>query len=100
MGPQTPFRKAAQFDACVEEPQLVNIPLFLRDFSSAGLDYAQSAHAALDIPPAAVRNRALLLGIMAAAGWQHIDSEWWHYQLPDAGALPLLWAWDVPDGPM
>ena len=61
---------------------------------------AQSAHAALDISPEAVRNRALLLGIMAATGWQHIASEWWHYQLPDAGALPLLWARDVPDGPM
>jgi zinc D-Ala-D-Ala dipeptidase len=60
----------------------------------------QSAHAALDIPPHAVRNRALLLGIMAGAGWQHIASEWWHYQLPDAGALPLLWASDVSDGPM
>ena len=61
---------------------------------------AQSAHAALDVPSEAVRNRALLLGIMAAAGWQHIASEWWHYQLPEAGALPLLWARDVPNGPM
>lgn len=60
----------------------------------------QSGHDALDIAPEVVRNRALLLGIMAAAGWEHIASEWWHYQLPNHGALPLLWARDVPDGPM
>lgn len=60
----------------------------------------QSAHDALDLAPEAVRNRALLLGVMTAAGWAHVASEWWHYQLPGQDALPLLWAADVPDGPM
>jgi len=60
----------------------------------------QSAHAALDLPAEAVRNRALLLGTMAAAGWEHIASEWWHYQVPGGAALPSLWAADVPGGPM
>ena len=60
----------------------------------------QSAHAALDLPAEAVRNRALLLGTMAAAGWEHIASEWWHYQVPGGAALPPLWAADVPGGPM
>ena len=60
----------------------------------------QSAQDALDLPAEAIRNRALLLGTMAATGWEHIASEWWHYQLPGLAALPLLWARDVPDGPM
>jgi len=59
-----------------------------------------SAHAALALAPDCLRHRALLLGIMVAAGWQHIASEWWHYQLPGQDALPALSARDVPDGPM
>jgi D-alanyl-D-alanine dipeptidase len=31
-----------------------------------------------------------LLGIMHAAGFAHIASEWWHYELPGSRALPLL----------
>ena len=61
---------------------------------------ARSAQDAMDLDAEAIRNRALLLGVMTAAGWQHIASEWWHYQLPGMQALPLLWARDVPDGPM
>ena len=60
----------------------------------------RSAHDAMDLDPEAIRNRALLLGIMAATGWEHIASEWWHYQLPGMQSLPSLWAKDVPDGPM
>ncbi|MEJ1975948.1 MAG: D-alanyl-D-alanine dipeptidase [Acetobacteraceae bacterium] len=60
----------------------------------------QSAQAALDLAPEAIRNRTLLLGVMTASGWRHIASEWWHYELPGQDALPLLWAADVPDGPM
>ena len=59
-----------------------------------------SAHDALDLPGEAIRNRALLLGGMAAVGWQHIASEWWHYQLAGCEHLPQLGADDVPDGPM
>lgn len=51
----------------------------------------RSHHGRTDIPPEAQRNRALLLGIMTAAGWEHIPTEWWHYQLPGAAAYPLLW---------
>lgn len=50
----------------------------------------QSHHGRGDIPAAAQRHRALLLGIMTAAGWRHLATEWWHYQLPDADAWPLL----------
>jgi D-alanyl-D-alanine dipeptidase len=38
----------------------------------------------------AQRNRALLLGIMTAAGWDCYLKEWWHYQLFDSRRFPLL----------
>jgi len=38
----------------------------------------------------AQRNRALLLGVMTAAGWDFYRNEWWHYQLFDARSYPLL----------
>ena len=48
------------------------------------------------IPAAAQRNRAILLGIMTAAGWDHYKNEWWHYQLPGARDYPLLSDRDAP----
>lgn len=51
---------------------------------------ARSHHGRTDLPADVQRNRALLLGIMAAAGWEHYPFEWWHYQLPEAGRWPLL----------
>ncbi|MFC0407483.1 D-alanyl-D-alanine dipeptidase [Roseomonas elaeocarpi] len=59
-----------------------------------------SAHGRTDIPVEDQRNRALLLGLMTAAGWDHYRLEWWHYQLPDARRYPALHASAVPDGPM
>ena len=49
---------------------------------------AHHGHAA--VPPAAQRNRLLLLGLMTAAGWDFYRNEWWHYQLPNARRFPLL----------
>lgn len=43
-----------------------------------------------DLPAAVQRNRLMLLGIMLAAGFKPIPSEWWHYELPDADDYPLL----------
>jgi D-alanyl-D-alanine dipeptidase len=40
-----------------------------------------SHHGRTDISADAQRNRALLLGIMTAAGWDFYRNEWWHYQL-------------------
>ena len=40
-----------------------------------------SHHGVLDISAEAQRNRALLLGLMTAAGWDFYRNEWWHYQL-------------------
>ncbi len=41
--------------------------------------------------PAARRNRMLLLGLMASAGWDHYLNEWWHYQMFGPRRYPLLW---------
>lgn len=50
----------------------------------------QSYHARTDISVKAQRNRAMLLGIMTAAGWMYQPHEWWHYHLPDPERYPLL----------
>lgn len=59
----------------------------------------KSHHACLDITPEQQKNRALLLGIMTASGWDLYKNEWWHYQLFDAKSYPLLSAADAP-GPL
>ena len=59
-----------------------------------------SAHGCTEVSAAAQRNRALLLGLMTAAGWDNYRMEWWHYQLFDARRFPPLAASAVPDGPM
>lgn len=38
----------------------------------------------------AQRNRLWLLAIMTQAGFRKFDSEWWHYELPDAHKYPLI----------
>jgi len=38
----------------------------------------------------AQRNRALLLGLMTAGGWDHYIREWWHYQLFAPRTFPLI----------
>lgn len=50
----------------------------------------RSHHGRTDITPAQQRNRALLLGLMTAAGWDFYRNEWWHYQLFNPRRLPLL----------
>lgn len=50
-----------------------------------------SHHGSLAIPVEAQRNRALLLGLMTAAGWDFYRNEWWHYQLFQARSrYPVL----------
>ena len=75
------------------------VDLTLIDGSGAELDMGtpfddftvQSHHGALDITPAAQRNRAVLLGLMTAAGWDFFRNEWWHYQLfKPRGIYPVL----------
>jgi D-alanyl-D-alanine dipeptidase len=75
------------------------VDLTLIDMSGAELDMGTafdaftplSHHGALEISPAAQRNRAILLGLMTAAGWDFYRNEWWHYQLFDArNRYPVL----------
>ena len=42
------------------------------------------------VPPAAQRNRLLLNAIMFGGGFVGINSDWWHFELPDAARYPLL----------
>jgi D-alanyl-D-alanine dipeptidase len=46
-------------------------------------------HACPEVSPAAQRNRAILLGLMTAAGWDFYRNEWWHYQLFNPQRYPL-----------
>ncbi|HYE01370.1 MAG TPA: D-alanyl-D-alanine dipeptidase [Alphaproteobacteria bacterium] len=76
----------------------VAVDLTLEDAEGRPLDMGtgfdemteRSFHGRTDIPAAAQRHRALLLGVMTAAGWQHEPTEWWHYGLPDPKRFPLL----------
>ena len=81
------------------------VDLTLIDGSGAELDMGTafdaftplSHHANLAIPPTAQRNRAILLGIMTAAGWDFYRNEWWHYQLFHARErYPVLSDKDCP----
>jgi zinc D-Ala-D-Ala dipeptidase len=49
-----------------------------------------SHHGVTDVSVAAQTNRALLLGIMTAAGWDNYMNEWWHYQLFRPRRYPTL----------
>ena len=45
---------------------------------------SKSFHGSVSISCLAQVNRAILLGIMTAAGWDFFQNEWWHYQLFNA----------------
>ncbi|PHQ70659.1 MAG: D-alanyl-D-alanine dipeptidase [Sneathiella sp.] len=49
-----------------------------------------SHHGALGISAEAQVNRAMLLGLMSAAGWDFYQNEWWHYQLFRPRRYPTL----------
>ncbi|MEQ8507882.1 MAG: D-alanyl-D-alanine dipeptidase [Rhodospirillaceae bacterium] len=51
----------------------------------------KSHHGSLNISVTAQRNRAVLLGLMTAAGWDFFRNEWWHYQLfSPRGRYPVM----------
>ncbi len=49
-----------------------------------------SRHGSTAVSAKAQRNRALLLGLMSAAGWDFYMNEWWHYQLFRPRRYPAL----------
>ena len=74
------------------------IDLTLVDASGAELDMgtgfdamvAESEHFHPGLPEHVQRNRTLLLGVMHGAGFTHIPSEWWHYELPGSRELAVI----------
>ena len=111
------FWEAAEDKTFVADPRLggthprgIAVDLTLADAASGtelamgtGFDdfTTMSDHSTLHgLSPDAVRNRALLLGIMTATGWEHYGPEWWHYHLPGREAFAALSAAEVPGGPM
>lgn len=50
---------------------------------------SRAHHANPEVSASAQRNRAVLLGIMTAAGWDFYRNEWWHYQLFNPRRYPL-----------
>lgn len=54
-------------------------------------DFTPDSHHGVTTLPATVqRNRLTLLGLMRLAGFEHLETEWWHYNLPSPGRWPLL----------
>lgn len=43
-----------------------------------------------DVPALCQRHRLMLLAVMQSAGFVPLATEWWHYELPDAEAYPLV----------
>lgn len=62
-------------------------------------DFSPRAHHAnLEVSAEAQKNRALLLGLMTAAGWDFYRNEWWHYQLFNARRYPVWSDSALPEG--
>lgn len=53
-----------------------------------------------NISQEALNNRAILLGIMTASGWDFYRNEWWHYQLFNSKEFPLIFDKDAKTGMM
>ncbi len=54
-------------------------------------DFSAAAHHNSELVNCDVqKNRAMLSGIMHIAGFNCLDIEWWHYQLPNALDYPII----------
>jgi D-alanyl-D-alanine dipeptidase len=54
-------------------------------------NFSDSAHGDFTaLPPKVLANRRLLLTAMQAAGFVPLNTEWWHFSLPDAAHYELL----------
>ena len=64
-------------------------------------DFRPLAHHGNDqVSETAQQHRLLLAGVMSIAGFQPIQSEWWHYQLPDAWKFPIYSETELQTGMM
>ncbi len=64
---------------------------FYQHFAKAGTDYFDEKI------EQAIKNRELLKKIMTDCGFEGINSEWWHFQLPKGKELYPLIEWSVAD---
>jgi len=54
-------------------------------------NFSDTAHPGFkELPAQVLKNRQLLQRVMEAAGFKVLDTEWWHFYLPDAPAFELL----------
>ena len=54
-------------------------------------NFTDSAHHAFpNLPENILQNRQLLKMVMEQHGFKSLDTEWWHYSLPDAKSYELL----------
>ena len=54
-------------------------------------DFSEKAHHDYtQLPAYIIKNRALLREVMEKNGFKALETEWWHYYLPDANAYELL----------
>ncbi|WP_439817270.1 D-alanyl-D-alanine dipeptidase [Zavarzinia sp. CC-PAN008] len=60
------------------------------DMGTAFDDMTEASWHGASVAREAARNRLLLLGLMAEAGFEHYPFEWWHYQVPATADYPVL----------
>jgi len=54
-------------------------------------NFSDTAHHAFrQLPPAVLQNRQLLKSVMEKHGFKALETEWWHYYLPNAKDFELL----------
>ncbi|WP_083232385.1 D-alanyl-D-alanine dipeptidase [Endozoicomonas atrinae] len=64
-------------------------------------DFRPLAHHGNDlVSEEAQRNRLLLAGVMNIAGFKPLNTEWWHYQLPNLDSYPFISEDETPEGIM
>lgn len=63
----------------------LEMPTLFDDFSD------RASHSYTNLSQEAINNRKLLKDILTkVAGLNYYESEWWHYNLPDANSYPLM----------
>ncbi|HEY3166595.1 MAG TPA: M15 family metallopeptidase, partial [Candidatus Binatia bacterium] len=75
-----------------ENVKLLEMPTGFDDFSSK----ASPGYVCGTEEKKKCANRALLMEVMGKIGLKPLNSEWWHYQLPNANGYPIIEALDVP----
>lgn len=72
-----------------ESGKLLKFPTEFDDFTE------KASHAYKCSDAKACENRELLAAFMEKAGIERFESEWWHYQLPNASTYPIVHVKDV-----